>query len=42
MLHDVGDQDFDQHWHNDFRMTLPTIMRIVELVRPRLEKSNTD
>ena len=29
------------HWHRDFRLTLPAIMRLEELVGPRLEKQYT-
>ena len=41
MLNNFGDPNFDQHWRSDFRMTLPTFTRIVQLVRPMLEKQDT-
>lgn len=37
----LEDPNFDQHWRRDFRITLPTFMEIVQLVRPRLEKRDT-
>ena len=41
MLHGFEDENFDLHWKQDFRMTQPTFMKIVELVRPRLERRDT-
>ena len=42
MLYDLQeDENFNLHWRQDFRMTLPTFMKIVELVRPRMEKRDT-
>ena len=38
MLRGFEDENFDLHWKQDFRITQPTFMKIVELVRPRLER----
>ena len=37
----LGDQIFQQNWRSDFRMTQQTFMSLVELVRPRLQKRDT-
>ena len=38
---DDGDPNFDIRWRNEFRMKHSTFLQIVQLVRPRLEKQDT-
>ena len=37
----LADQVFHQFWRSDFRMSLQTFIALVELVRPRLERRDT-
>ena len=41
LLNDDGDPNFDIRWRNEFRMKHSTFLQIVQLVRPRLEKRDT-
>ena len=41
MNNDDGDPNFDIRWRNEFRMKHSTFLQIVQLVRPRLEKRDT-
>ena len=41
MNNDDGDSKFDIRWRNEFRMKHSTFLQIVQLVRPRLEKQDT-
>lgn len=42
MMYVEEDENLNLHWKQDFRMTRPTFLKIVELVRPRLEKRDTN
>ena len=41
LLNDDGDPNFDIRWRNESRMKHSTFLQIVQLVRPRLEKRDT-
>ena len=37
----LNDQNFEQHWRSDFRMSQDTFRDIVRVVQPALEKRDT-
>ena len=37
----LNDQNFEQHWKSDFRMSQDTFRDIVRVVQPALEKRDT-